>query len=590
MDKLLFLSELSSRRVSELEPSSEATKWLEILNFAEDDGGAGDHTGRSPRPASETTPNALNEGGLQKFLSRQAPFPSTSLENVTSGLRLLIQQDVKEPKAFFPGALPFKREQYELVVDTMNLPLEAIDGTSVVGPFFWWTYVEDPVNPKEGFLQMVFRKSDVQWQGTSRGWEIALSYSTATRVTSGYIRGMATSGVQTAVDLLGKCAQPACHPLLLPFLMMRLELSPDIEVDQRKTREDLRSLETRVSNRYNHIKAPAPGYAPKDIDLDSINWMLAEYQCQTMQKNPRSWISAIKRMEEAMEAYWRLVVPAHQGDDAARLNMPKDLHAQKDIMTRRLRFMVVRLEGLESYAQVTLERLNIQREVMNSIISQRESRLNLAIAAQQRRIAHTTGRDSTSMKTLTLLGVMFLPGAFLSSIFGMSFFDFSDDIRNSVSPRLYMFFVIFVLLTIFILVFWWKFDKYSTAKADTKVSDNEMNELEEQIMDAIRTRTKARVNTNPISSRLGDTDLGREDPVSRGAQTGSPSLLSRIARMLWFGKLLGTGRLLREDEDQGPRGPTGTTEAGRDVELGGTTLANGSNVPHRVSWGPNRHI
>jgi Mg2+ and Co2+ transporter CorA len=30
------------------------------------------------------------------------------------------------------------------------------------------------------------------------------------------------------------------------------------------------------------------------------------------------------------------------------------------------------------------------------------------------------------MKTLALLGSFFLPGTFLSSIFGMSFFDFSD--------------------------------------------------------------------------------------------------------------------------------------------------------------------
>jgi len=61
---------------------------------------------------------------------------------------------------------------------------------------------------------------------------------------------------------------------------------------------------------------------------------------------------------------------------------------------------------------------------MNSFISQRESRLSLAIAAQQRRLAHAAGRESTSMKTLTLLGAIFLPGAFVSSMFGMNFFNF----------------------------------------------------------------------------------------------------------------------------------------------------------------------
>lgn len=89
MDKLLFLSELDSDRVSKEEHHPEATKWLEILNKAGEDGVTPDTAGRSPAPASETTPNALNKGGLEKFLSRQAPFPSTSIENVDSGIRLL---------------------------------------------------------------------------------------------------------------------------------------------------------------------------------------------------------------------------------------------------------------------------------------------------------------------------------------------------------------------------------------------------------------------------------------------------------------------------------------------------------------------
>jgi Mg2+ and Co2+ transporter CorA len=62
---------------------------------------------------------------------------------------------------------------------------------------------------------------------------------------------------------------------------------------------------------------------------------------------------------------------------------------------------------------------------MLSILDQRESRLSLRIAAQQHRLADASKRDSTSMKTLTFLGSLFLPGTFVSSVFSMSFFDFS---------------------------------------------------------------------------------------------------------------------------------------------------------------------
>lgn len=330
---------------------------------------------------------------------------------------------------------------------------------------------------------------------------MALSYSFLTRITSGYIRGITTAGIKDTIHILGKCAKPACHPLLLPFLMLTREISSKIETDQRDIREKLRGLESAVSKRYDIT--PAAGYVDTDIGIDSINRTLADYQCKVMWKSPQAWLKAVRRMNEAVDFFWKKLPFRDQ---------MAELQSQHGNIIRRLGFTVVRLEGLESYGQVTLERLNIQREVMNSIISQRESRLSLAIAAQQRRIAHTTGRDSTSMKTLTLLGVMFLPGAFLSSMFGMSFFNFGDgkatppssnhqtnkittDIKSSVSPRIYIYFIIFIPVTIITLILWFKFDQHNTAYSDTEVSDNEMNKLEERIMEAIRDRTGARVTT-----------------------------------------------------------------------------------------------
>jgi len=61
---------------------------------------------------------------------------------------------------------------------------------------------------------------------------------------------------------------------------------------------------------------------------------------------------------------------------------------------------------------------------MHSIIDQKESRLNLEIAVHQSRLADESKKENTSMKTLALLGAIFLPGTFLSSLFSMTFFDF----------------------------------------------------------------------------------------------------------------------------------------------------------------------
>lgn len=73
-------------------------------------------------------------------------------------------------------------------------------------------------------------------------------------------------------------------------------------------------------------------------------------------------------------------------------------------------------------------------------MTQKESKLNLEIASQQRRLAHATKRDGTAMKTLSLLGAIFLPGTFMASIFSMTFFDFNvGQLLVSTDPLLRIF-------------------------------------------------------------------------------------------------------------------------------------------------------
>lgn len=51
------------------------------------------------------------------------------------------------------------------------------------------------------------------------------------------------------------------------------------------------------------------------------------------------------------------------------------------------------------------------------------------MAADQRRLAHASKRDSTSMKTISFLGAIFLPATLLASVFSMVFFNVSDDCK-----------------------------------------------------------------------------------------------------------------------------------------------------------------
>lgn len=59
-------------------------------------------------------------------------------------------------------------------------------------------------------------------------------------------------------------------------------------------------------------------------------------------------------------------------------------------------------------------------------MSQRDTRFSIEIAGEQRRIAYAAKKDSVAMKTLSFIGVLFLPGTFIATMFGMSFFNFES--------------------------------------------------------------------------------------------------------------------------------------------------------------------
>lgn len=58
-----------------------------------------------------------------------------------------LQQKAKHPETFTPHYISFTADAYESMVRTLRLPFRAIEGTSVVGPFFWSAYDQDDEDP-----------------------------------------------------------------------------------------------------------------------------------------------------------------------------------------------------------------------------------------------------------------------------------------------------------------------------------------------------------------------------------------------------------------------------------------------------------
>ncbi|KAI0902426.1 hypothetical protein F4806DRAFT_446988 [Annulohypoxylon nitens] len=479
MDNYIFKNNLKDAHAVD-----EETSYLEMFNYSD--------------PSYNTCEEhpLRSDDDFENFLHRTGAFAPQRLgEGVKQqdGIRLIVQKDAQHPNTFAPHYISLKNELYDLMVRTWHLPLRAIEGSSLVGPFFWCSHDQ---NENDRHLQIIFRKSDVRKKGKTRGWEIMLSYSYKTGITSGFVKGTSSSDITESLKHLAASQAEVGHPLLLPMIILSYDLSSKGDKRQRDARDWLRRLENAITMR-NEIDETE---TYSEFDVDGINRDLVECHSQVLWKRPQAYQEILKEFKVAMDNFMRYV-PEQDRHPAA-------LRALHETMISRLDFYRVKLTGMEHYIHTTLERLHIQRQALYNIMAQKESKLNLEIASQQRRVAHATKRDGTAMKTLSLLGAVFLPGTFMASVFSMTFFDFNvgpDDGSSAnssgdgatVSKKLWVYFAVTIPLTVIILLFWYYLDRRREkryAEEDVEIEKG-IDSMEKDILAIMRNKTFRKATT-----------------------------------------------------------------------------------------------
>ena len=108
------------------------------------------------------------------------------------------------------------------------------------------------------------------------------------------------------------------------------------------------------------------------------------------------------------------------------------------------------------------ERIQRQLSAADSIINQYDNRVglstaeaNTSIAEQSRRIADEskaiaaeTRRDSTSMKTIASLTMVYLPSTFAASVFSTGFFSFTEASGIEVSSQLWILVLLALVMSV----------------------------------------------------------------------------------------------------------------------------------------------
>ncbi|KAK0661118.1 hypothetical protein DIS24_g2832 [Lasiodiplodia hormozganensis] len=93
------------------------------------------------------------------------------------------------------------------------------------------------------------------------------------------------------------------------------------------------------------------------------------------------------------------------------------------------------------------KRVEIQMSALYTLIGQRDSKLNLEMAHDSRRLASASKRDSSSMKTIAVLTTVFLPGTFIATVFGMPMVEYK-------SAQFWIYLAIAIPLTVVVMIIW----------------------------------------------------------------------------------------------------------------------------------------
>ncbi|KAJ9604492.1 hypothetical protein H2200_011328 [Cladophialophora chaetospira] len=166
--------------------------------------------------------------------------------------------------------------------------------------------------------------------------------------------------------------------------------------------------------------------------------------------------------------------PPHEGErqDVFKLN-EQDQQTSQSLKTIRLmiredvEYMRRRTAMLLSQVQQMRERVQSQTGFMLNTIMQSDAEYTAAIAVDGK-------RDSIAMKTIAVLGIIFLPGTFVATLFSINMFDWGFDNNGesaslSVSRSMWIYWAITVPLTVVTFLVWVLWSRRENQKSSKRL-------------------------------------------------------------------------------------------------------------------------
>ncbi|RYO00961.1 hypothetical protein AA0121_g13295 [Alternaria tenuissima] len=161
---------------------------------------------------------------------------------------------------------------------------------------------------------------------------------------------------------------------------------------------------------------------------------------------------AVDTIRRLLASYLRLC-PLEKRDDPALLSFHDRVSAlEKDV------------QGIKRRSESLTERLQNEISLAYNLVAQRDNQILVQMGVEAHednkimvQMGERARQDNNNMKLIAVVGLLYLPGTFVSSLFGMNFFSFGEDDgmqRWQVSEKFWLYWAITAPLTFCTVLIW----------------------------------------------------------------------------------------------------------------------------------------
>ncbi|KAK8134610.1 hypothetical protein PG984_006622 [Apiospora sp. TS-2023a] len=351
----------------------------------------------------------------------------------------------------------------------------------------------------------VFNKSQVRWNGrealgpstvyncrsdttcqTGKSDDILMSVTSFPDIplTFGVMYGCTEQTMKFVLQYLDNLPRPALHPLMIPMMFLELERTRLLEALREKAgnlTQRILEMENRLSNFADEEEtvkqqndASEKDVAARNAEQDKTQDKMLQKDCQAT--NDWVLVSGLKNgLQSLIAVVGSMTEHSHNfreenetdtsptaGNRRLYTGNTEKFQARLKEMDIELQSEVRKCEGLLGSMALATQMVitPIQIVVLSLLIpivqewnfhTRRDARANIYIA-------YASKMDSSQMKYISLLGMVFLPGTFLATLFSMTFFNWiPDESPQVVSPWIVLWFGSAALLT---SITYWKWKRY----------------------------------------------------------------------------------------------------------------------------------